>query len=78
MKYLRGTQEECQELASRMDSFYGYPNLGNKTTTTSEIEKIPGTSEYCVFVPSDFVSKLTTDESNKTSNERPNELEYNE
>lgn len=76
--YYRGTQQECLDLASKMDNHFGYPNANTKTTTTSLVIAIPGTSDYCIFIPSDFVSKLTTDESNKTSNERPKELEYNE
>ena len=34
MKYFRGTQQQCLDLASNMDTHFGYPNATTKTNTT--------------------------------------------
>ena len=46
MKYFRGTQQQCLDLASNMDTHFGYPNATTKTNTTSEVVAIPSRSDY--------------------------------
>jgi len=78
MKYFRGTQQQCLDLASDMDAFFKYPNLSTKTTTTSEVLEIPSTSEYCICVPDSYLTQMTSEEIKSLLEERPSELDYKE
>ena len=78
MKYFRGTQQQCLDLASNMDSHFGYPNITTKTNTTSEVVAIPSTSDYCIFVPDNYLSQMTSEETESLLDARPSELEYKE
>tara|TARA_R110002012_G_scaffold12572_1_gene55792 strand:- start:1284 stop:1520 length:237 start_codon:yes stop_codon:yes gene_type:complete len=78
MKYFRGAQQQCLDLASDMDTFFKYPNSTTKTTTTSEVLTIPNTSEYCIYVPDDYLSQMTSEEIESLLEARPSELEYKE
>ena len=78
MKYLRGTMQECLDLASDMDVFFNYPNATTKTTTTSEMEAIPGTSDYCIYIPDNYLSQMTSEEVESLLDARPSELDYRE
>ena len=76
--YYRGTQQGCLDLASDMDTHFGYPNTNTKTITTSDIIAIPGTSDYCIFVPDNYLSQMTSEETESLLDARPSELEYKE
>ena len=78
MKYFRGTRQECLDLANSMDAHFGYPNTTTKTNTTSEIVAIPSTSDYCIFVPDNYLSQMTSEETESLLDARPSELEYKE
>jgi len=78
MKYFRGTQQQCLDLASDMDAFFKYPNSTTKTTTTSEVLAIPSTSEYCIYIPDNYLSQMTNEEIESLLEARPSELEYKE
>lgn len=78
MKYLRGTRQECLDLASDMDTFFKYPNATTKTTTTSEVVAIPSTSDYCIYIPDNYLSQMTSEEVESLLDARPSELDYKE
>ena len=78
MKYFRGTQQQCLDLASNMDTHFGYPNATTKTNTTSEVVAIQSTSDYCIFVSDNYLSQMTSEETESLLDARPSELEYKE
>ena len=74
MQYFKGTYNQCLDLAARMDEFFGYPSEDMKTTTTSEVERIPNSSECCICVPEDFIPHMTSKESEMFIGDRPSEF----
>ena len=74
MGYIIATQQECEAVASRMNEFFGLPNTDKRTLRVSDVEAIPGKSEFCVCIPEEYVSELTTSEMDKLSSNRPEEL----
>lgn len=74
MQYFKGTYNQCLDLAAKMDDFFGYPTEDNKTTTTSEVERIPNSSFCCICVPDAYISEMTQEESEMFIGDRPQEF----
>lgn len=68
-KYYISTQEECEELLTKLNGYFNIPN--EHTITYSNIENIKNSSNKTLIILDQHIHLLSESELSKTSNTQP-------